>query len=73
MPRESVQKYPVDPLFQLIKSRYGDRLTTQQLDEVRIGIQGVADLAEELRQVRLDNADEPFAIFQPYQGIDNGE
>ena len=73
MPGGSGNDFMSDILFELIKTRYGNRLTMQQLDEVRIGVQGAEDLAKELRGVRLNNADEPFALFQPYLGADNNE
>jgi hypothetical protein len=54
-------------LFQLIKEKYGDRLTTEELNEVKNGVEKVAEIAEALRQVNLGNWDEPFSIFKPYK------
>ena len=62
-----------DMLFEIVKAKYGDRLTDEQLEEVRSGVEGAEDLAEELRKVRLTNAVEPFSNFQPYRGADNDE
>lgn len=73
MPEESRDNPTADMLFEIVKSRYGDRLTDEQLKEVRKGVDGVEDLAQELRKVRLSNAVEPYATFQPYRGADNDE
>ncbi len=50
----------------MIRQRYGERLTSQELEEVRQGVEGIAKVAEALRAVKLDNSDEPFSIFTPY-------
>ena len=73
MPDESRDNPIADMLFEIVKSRYGDRLTDDQLEEVRKGVDGVEHLAQELRKVRLGNAVEPYATFQPYRGADNNE
>jgi hypothetical protein len=54
-------------LFQLVKEKYGDRLTTEELNEVKNGVEKVAEIAEALRRVKLGNWDEPFSIFKPYK------
>ena len=54
-------------LFEMVKDRYGDRLTDEQLEEVRRSVDRVVDDAEALRSIRLDNADEPAPIFTPYR------
>lgn len=59
-----------DELFQMILDRYGDRLTSQETDEVRKIVRRIADTAGELRSVQLGNSDEPMALFQPYSGED---
>ena len=73
MPEESRDNPRADMLFEIVKAKYGDRLTYEQLAEVRSGVEGAEDLAAELRKVRLTNAVEPFANFQPYRGADNNE
>jgi len=58
-----------EALFQNIQERYGDRLTSEQaIEEVREGVQGVADASQALRDVKLENGDEPFFVFTPYRG-----
>ncbi|MCH8205671.1 MAG: hypothetical protein IH956_01545 [Chloroflexi bacterium] len=56
-----------DILFEMVKSRYGDRLTEDQLEDVRRTVDSVVGNAEALRAVTLDNADEPPAVFTPYR------
>lgn len=55
----------VEILMGLIKTRYGDRLTPEQMDGVRLGVQGVVEAVTALRAVRLANADEPHPPFSP--------
>lgn len=54
-------------LFEMVKDRYGDRLSAEELEEVRKGVEGIAKAAKALRGVKLENSDEPFSIFKPYR------
>ncbi len=54
-------------LFQMVRDRYGDRLSAGELEEVRKGVKGIAEAAEALRSVKLGNGTEPFSIFKPYK------
>jgi hypothetical protein len=54
-------------LFALVLERYGDRLTPEQLDGVRKGVEGIVQAARALRAVRLENSDEPMQPFVPYR------
>jgi hypothetical protein len=56
-----------EALFHLITQRYGQRLTPEELAEVRQGVEGITQAAATLRAVRLDNSTEPFALFVPYR------
>ena len=56
-----------DFLFEMVKDRYGDRLTADELEEVRKGVEGIVEAAETLRSVKLGNGTEPFSIFKPYK------
>ena len=56
-----------DFLFQMVKDRYGDRLTADELEEVRKGVEGIVEAAKALRSVKLGNGTEPFSIFKPYK------
>lgn len=54
-------------LFEMVKGRYGTRLSVQELEEVRKGVEGVVEMVEALRTVRLDNSVEPCQAFAPYR------
>jgi hypothetical protein len=62
---------PADPeaeaLFALVRSRYGNRLTEEQLAEIRDQIAGLVERVRVLRAVRLANADEPAQPFAPFR------
>ncbi len=55
-------------LFNIVKERYGDRLSDDELAEVKKGVEKIVEAAEKLREVRLENGDEPFFVFRPYRG-----
>jgi len=54
-------------LVEIVRQRYGDRLTAEQLDEVRKIMQAQIEAARALRAIRLTNADEPMQPFAPYR------
>jgi hypothetical protein len=56
-----------DALFEIVRRRYGDRLTPEQLDEVRKIVKAQVEAARALRAMRLTNADEPMQPFAPYR------
>ena len=43
MPDENKKELRADMLFEIVKAKYGDRLTDEQLEEVRNGVDGVAN------------------------------
>ena len=57
-------------LFNIIKERYGERLSDDELAEVKKGVEKIVEAAEKLREIRLENGDEPFFVFKPYRGED---
>ena len=57
-------------LFNIIKERYGERLSDDELAEVKKGVEKIVEAVEKLREVRLENGDEPFFVFKPYRGED---
>ena len=67
MPEPTAAPDEVNVLFELIRARYGDRLTAAELDEVRRGVEAVVAQAAALRAVRLGNADEPVQRFVPFR------
>ena len=54
-------------LFDMVSRRYGERLTPAELEEVNKGIESIRKMADRLRSVKLENSDEPFALFVPYR------
>ncbi len=56
-----------ETLFQMVSDRYGDRLDADQLEEVKKGVETIAEAAQALRNVKLENGDEPLSIFTPYR------
>jgi hypothetical protein len=65
---ESAKPDPeADALFEVVCQRYGDRLTREQLDELRKIVRAQVDAARALRAIRLTNADEPMQPFAPYR------
>ena len=56
-----------DALFEIVRGRYGERLTPAQQDEVRKIVEAQVEAARSLRAVRLANADEPMQPFAPYR------
>jgi hypothetical protein len=52
-------------LLALIKERYGNRLTPQELDEVGASLIAILDGADVMRAVKLENGDEPSQTFKP--------
>jgi hypothetical protein len=56
-----------DLLFAVVRRRYAERLTAEELEALRRSVDEVTRLAAALRAVRLGNADEPFQRFEPFR------
>jgi hypothetical protein len=56
-----------DALFEIVRQRYGDRLTREQLDELSRIVRAQVEAARALRPMRLTSADEPMQPFAPYR------
>ena len=54
-------------LFDVVRARYGDRLSADELEEVRKYVERFTEMAETLRAQKLENGDEPFSTFIPYR------
>jgi hypothetical protein len=54
-------------LFDMLKRRYGERLNSDELEEVKKGVENIQQAAVKLRSVNLPNSDEPPALFVPYR------
>ena len=52
-------------LFLLLRERYGGRLTLEDLQAVRTGLEAIVEGAQSLRAVRLENADGPLLPHRP--------
>lgn len=63
---------PADPvaaaLAEVIRLRYGTRLSVQEMERVRRGIEGNLQAARALRAFELPIATEPAFVFRPYRG-----
>ena len=57
----------IELLLALVRHRYGERLTAEQLEALRRAIEKLAEHAAALRAVPLTNADEPLAPFTPFR------
>ena len=57
----------IDARFNLVKQRHGNRLSADELDEVRKDVADIVASADALRSAKLDNSDEPFSLFVPYR------
>jgi len=57
----------VELLFEIVKHHYGDKIESDELEEVCKGVERVVENAEKLRAIKLRNGDEPFSIFRPYR------
>jgi len=56
-----------DALFEIVRQRYVDRLTQEQLGELSRIVRAQVEAARALRAIRLTNADEPMQPFAPYR------
>jgi hypothetical protein len=53
--------------FELVKGRYGDHLSEEELDEVSKGVDTIVKATEAMRAVKLENSDEPYFVFKPLE------
>ena len=56
-----------ETLFSLVKEKYGDKITPEELEEVKKAVERIVETSMELRNVELGNWDEPFTVFKPYR------
>lgn len=50
--------------FEVARQRFGERLTTEQLEAVKRDLEGNVRTAERLRASKLKNSDEPDFVFE---------
>lgn len=58
----------VDALLDYVQTLYGERLSADDLAQIREGIVSGLRAGERIREVPLANADEPGFAFRPYRG-----
>jgi uncharacterized protein YktA (UPF0223 family) len=56
-----------ETLFNLVKEKYGDKIASDELDEVKKAVEKIVESSMELRKFKLGNWDEPFSVFKPYR------
>lgn len=66
MDNSNPEEREVDVLFDLVKHKYSDHLSSNDLDDVRNVVKGIIDAAKEIRSVKLKNSDEPGVVFRPF-------
>jgi len=54
-----------EAVFDLLKHRYGDRLTPEMSDGLRGAVEAVVKTVEAVRSVKLENGDAPLTGFTP--------
>lgn len=57
-------------LQDLVRRRYRQHLTAEQLEAVEKGVDSLAEMLAKLRAVPLANHEEPFTSFIPYRRED---
>ena len=68
-PPQQQQDPIVDPLLEVIRLRFGSRLTPEQLQSVREGINGNLQLVRRLRQFELPITTEPAFAYRVPGGV----
>ncbi|MCW4012680.1 MAG: hypothetical protein NWF07_06780 [Candidatus Bathyarchaeota archaeon] len=54
-------------MLRRVKELYGDRLTEDQLAAVEASLDPMIKVLEQLRNMPLENSDEPYSVFKPYR------
>ncbi len=63
------QRDPVaEELMEVLRVRYRDRLSGEQWEEVRKGIEGNLRVAKTLHDFRIPTSTEPASVFRAYRG-----
>ena len=56
-----------EQMMAVLRQRYGDRLSEDELEEVGEGAKAIAQASEDMRAVELGHGDSPFSV-PPYRG-----
>ena len=59
-----------DELFEIVRRRYCDGLSPEELEQVRAGVREVLKQAEALAAVKLEMSSEPSPLFRPHASDD---
>lgn len=54
-------------IMSLLRQRYGDRLSEDELEEVGEAAKAIVQASDDMRAVRLEHGDSPFSV-PPYRG-----
>lgn len=65
---EEMRDAHLEALVASITAAYGGRISQEQMQRVRDGVQGLREAAAALYAYPLTNADEPDPIFAAYRG-----
>jgi hypothetical protein len=57
----------VDLRLALVRHRYGERLSPEQIDDLRRAVEAIVEQVAALGTVRLANSDEPLSRFEPFR------
>lgn len=57
-------------LLELIIKRYGARLDTQGHEEVKKGVEAIAEAIVAMRNMKLEYSEEPYTAFKPFEKED---
>jgi len=57
----------IEARLAIVRARYGARLTTEQLAEIRTVVEGLVKGARAMRAIPLRSSDEPMPPFAPYR------
>ena len=68
MSAEDTRNMETERLIQIVKDRYGSRLTFEELEEVRKVLSANLEGATALRAIKLEMSDEPYPFFKPHKG-----
>jgi hypothetical protein len=65
---QEIDSLVTDARIAELTARLGDRLSAEQVEQVRGRIAKTLELARTMRSASLSNADEPDIAFSPYRG-----
>ncbi|MGQ9680232.1 MAG: hypothetical protein ACUVV4_05645 [Candidatus Bathyarchaeia archaeon] len=56
-----------ETLLDLVKGRYSSLLDPKGLEEVRKGVEAIAEAVEAMKTVKLESLDEPYTVFKSFK------